>query len=702
MQNSLTPFFNPQGVAIIGASSNPNKLSFGIIKNLTQNKFSGKIYPVNPNAKEILGLQCYPDVRNIPDPVNLAVSVVASRLTPDVLEACGQRGIRAVTIISGGFREVGPAGIAIEERCLAIAKRYGMRLVGPNCVGTMDLHTGLNTTFISGIPDKGHIGFLSQSGAICGGIVDIVRSKQIGFSNFVSLGNMADVTETDMIEYLSSDPNTRVITLYIEGIQDGKRFLEVAQKVSREKPILILKAGKTQAGARAVSSHTGSIAGTHSAYEAAFKQSGVIEVDNIADLFDIALAFDMQSYTQGNRTAIVTNSGGPAALASDSLNVNGLQLANLEEDTRQLLRGKLNPSAQVDNPVDMLGGAEPSDYKMALDLIVNDPKVDLVVPILVPQALINPLEVAQEIVRVSEMTNKPMIACFMGDQSVAEARRELHAGGVPMYMYPETTGRVLGALYRYSVRNHEKQSSREDSRYVNVDDGLRYLNIVPNRSAMGEVETRPLLEAYGIPLVKGEWARNPIEAGQAAERIGGSVALKVVSQNLLHKSEAGGIRLGLYGAESVSQAYSEMMTEILAIRPEALIEGAMVEAMALKGQEVIVGMRRDSIFGPILMFGLGGIYVELFADVAFRIAPISAKETLQMILETRAGKLLNGYRGSPLADLDAVVDILRRLGQLAIDLPVISEIEINPLVVYPKGQGALALDCRTILQERNP
>jgi acetyl coenzyme A synthetase (ADP forming)-like protein len=702
MQNSLRPFFNPQGVAIIGASSNPNKLSFGIFRNLTQNKYSGKIYPVNPNAKEILGLECFPDVRNIPDPVDLAVSVVASGLTPDVLEACGQRGIRAVTIISGGFREVGPEGIALEERCLAIAKQYGMRLVGPNCVGTMDLHSGLNTTFIYGIPDQGHIGFLSQSGAICGGIVDIVRSKQIGFSNFVSLGNMADVTETDMIEYLSTDPNTRVITLYIEGIQNGKRFLEVAQKVSLEKPILILKAGKTQAGARAVSSHTGSIAGSHSAYQAAFNQSGVIEVDTVADLFDIALAFVMQPIAQGNRTAIVTNSGGPAALASDSINANGLQLANLKEDTRQLLRGKLNPSAQVNNPVDMLGGAEPSDYKMALDLIVNDPQVDLVVPILVPQALINPLAVAQEIVRISEVTKKPMVACFMGDQSVAEARRALHSGGVPMYMYPETTGRVLGALYRYSVWKRDRRRSQENFRYVNVDVSISYLDIAANRLTMGEAETRPLLEAYGIPIVRGEWARNPIAAGQAAVRIGGSVALKVVSQDLIHKTDAGGIRLGLYGEESVSKAYSEMMTDILAITPEARLEGAMVEAMALRGQEVIIGMRRDNIFGPILMFGLGGVYVELFADVAFRIAPFTAEQALEMILETRVGKLLSGYRGSPLADLGAVVDVLLKLGQLALDLPAISEIEINPLVVYPKGQGALALDCRTILKERIP
>ena len=335
MQSSLTPFFNPKGVAIIGASSNPNKLSYGIFRNLTQYGFQGKIYPINPNAKEILGLPCYPDVSSIPGEVDLAVSVVAGQLTPDILEACGQRGIRAVTIISGGFREVGSDGTALEQRCLEIAHRYGMRLVGPNCVGTMDLHSGLNTTFIYGVPDKGHIGFLSQSGAICGGIVDYVRGKKVGFSNFASLGNEADVTETDVIEYLAEDPNTRVITAYVEAIRDGKKFLEVASRVSKLKPIVLLKAGKTNAGAKAVSSHTGSIAGSIAAYKAAFQQSGVIEVDTVADLFDVALAFDCQPLPQGNRTVILTNSGGPAALASDSLAANGLQLTALTDETQE-------------------------------------------------------------------------------------------------------------------------------------------------------------------------------------------------------------------------------------------------------------------------------------------------------------------------------------------------------------------------------
>ena len=395
MTHSLSPFFAPKGVAIIGASSNSNKLSFGIFKTLTLYGYQGGVYPVNPKASEILGLRCYPDVASVPDPVDLAVVVLPAESVPVTLEMCGKRGIRAVTIISGGFKEVGGEGKLLEEKCLQIARQYDMRLVGPNCVGTMDMHSGLNTTFIAGVPDRGAIAFLSQSGAVCGGIVDYVRGKQVGFSNFVSLGNEVDVTETDMIEFLADDPNTKVITAYVEMIRDGRRFLEVASKVSKKKPIVILKAGRTNAGARAVSSHTGSIAGAYTAYQAAFKQAGVIEVESVVEMFDVANALACQPLPEGVRTAIVTNSGGPAALTSDGLAANGLQLATLAKATQDHLRAHLNPSAQVGNPVDMLGGAEPGDYRMALQSVVEDAGVDLIVPILVPQALIYPEEVAE-------------------------------------------------------------------------------------------------------------------------------------------------------------------------------------------------------------------------------------------------------------------------------------------------------------------
>ncbi len=697
MQSDLTPFFNPLGVAIVGASSNPAKLSFGIFKNLTQYGFHGNIYPVNPNANEILGLPCYPDLASVPDPLDLVVSVISGAQTPAILEACGQRGVKAVTIISGGFREVGSEGESLEKRCLEIAKHYGIRLVGPNCVGTMDLHSGLNTTFIYGVPDTGHIGFLSQSGAICGGIVDYVRSKKVGFSNFVSLGNMADVNETDMIEYLATDPNTRVITLYLEGIQDGRRFLETARRVSRVKPIIVLKAGKTSAGARAVSSHTGSIAGSHSAYQAAFQQAGVIEVETVAELFNVALAFDLQPISSGGRAAIVTNSGGPAALASDSLAANGLTLASLTAGSMQELRAHLNPSAQVSNPVDMLGGAEPADYGMALAQVASDPEVDVLIPILVPQALIKPVEVAKQILRVAETTRKPIAACFMGDQAVAEARQVLHDGGVPMYIFPDEVGYSLGAINTYGSWLQKSVSRPSTFDHIDAAAARAYFASLSPAGSLGEMQTRRLLECYGFPVVPGSMARSDHEAGEIAEKIGRPVVLKIVSPDLLHKSDVGGIRLGLNGREVVEGAYRQLMAELAERVPNAHLEGAMVEAMAPKGIEVIVGMRRDANFGPVLMFGLGGTYVELFADVAFGVAPVSVDDAREMIARTKAGKLLEGFRGSSSGDLHAVVDCLCRLGQLALDFPEIAEIEINPLVVYGVGQGVMALDCRAVL-----
>lgn len=697
MPNSLLPFFNPSGVAIIGASSNPNKLSYGIFSNLTRYGYQGNIYPINPNAKEILGWPCYPDVASIPTDVELAVSVVGAQQTPGVLEACGKRGIKAVTIISGGFREVGHEGVDLEQQCLAIANGYGMRLIGPNCVGTMDLHSGLNTTFIYGVPDTGYIGFISQSGAICGGIVDYVRGKKVGFSNFSSLGNEADVTETDLIEYLAQDDNTHVITAYVEAIQDGRRFVEVAREVSKVKPIVILKAGRSQAGARAVSSHTGSIAGSMAAYDAAFRQAGVIVAESVADLFDMALALECQPLPRGRRTVLLTNSGGPAALTSDSLAEHGLQLADLAPSTQEALRKHLNPSAQVANPVDMLGGAGPGEYAAALGEILRDENVDVVVPILVPQALIKAEEIAGALLDGIQAEKRTVVCCFMGDEAVVNARKVLHDHRVPMYSFPESIGRVLGAMCNYG----EWKSHPTSQKGIVVDgDQARVRQVLSSflgQSSMGERDTRLLLEAYGLPVVRGGFAASVDEAARLAKAINGPVVMKVVSPDILHKSDAGGIRLNLQNEAQVRSAYDEMMSTIHGSLPTAHIEGVLIQAMAAKGHEVIVGMRRDPSFGPLMMFGLGGIYVELFADVAFRIAPVAYEEAMQMVLETKAGRLLNGFRGQPKADLDAIVACIQKLGQLALDFKEIEEIEINPLVVYPAGQGALALDCRVIL-----
>ncbi len=697
MTSDLKPFFAPSGVALIGTSANPTKLSFGILRNMVEGGYRGGVYPVNPRYPEVLGKPCFADISSVPNPVDLAVIALPAPSVPETVEACGQRGIKTAIIISGGFREVGSQGLELENRCVEIAQRYKMRLIGPNCVGTMDLYSGVNTTFIKGVPPKGNIGFLSQSGAICGAVVDYVLDKDIGFSNFTSMGNMADVNETDIIEYLSADPNTKVIAAYLEGIKDGQRFLEVARKVSRIKPIVMLKVGRSEAGARAVSSHTGSLAGSHTAYQAAFEQTGIIEVESAAELFDVCIGMVYQRPPKGNRTVIVTNSGGPAALASDSLAANGMRLADLTPETQAFLRSKLNPAAQVGNPVDMLGGAEPQEYADALKVCLADANVDAALAILTPQALVNPADVGKVIGEIVAQTDKTVIASFVGGVSVSEARHVLHGMQVPMYTFPEQAGKVMGVLRRFGAWR-----SKPEGILVTALDGIdrkaaqNILAETKNQPTLGEAHTRPLLAAYGIPIVPGEWVQNEEDAVQTAEKFGYPAALKIVSPDLLHKSEVGGIRLNLMGAASVKAAYGEMLSKIQKEHPQARLEGMLVERMAPKGHEMIVGMRRDATFGPLVMFGLGGIYVELLTEVAFRIAPLTRQQALDMVNSTRAGKLLAGLRGQPEADIEAVIDCILRLGQLALDFPEISEIEINPLLVYENGKGVLALDARAL------
>lgn len=700
MQHGLTPFFAPKGVAIIGASASPTKLSFGILRNMTLYGYKGLIAPVNPKVDEILGLKCFGDVASVPDPVDLAVVVLPAPAIPEVLEDCGKRGIHAVTIISGGFKEVGEDGSQLENTCVGIARRYNMRLIGPNCVGTLDQYTGLNTTFIRGVPEKGGIGFVSQSGAVAGGVVDIIREKQIGFSNFSSLGNEADVTESDMIEYLSEDDHTRVIAAYVEMIKDGQRFMQVARKVSPEKPIVLLKAGRSKAGARAVSSHTGSLAGSYAAYQAAFEQCGVIEVETVAELFDVAMALDTQPLPRGPRAVIITNAGGPAALASDSLAANGLEMADLGEATQAELRKHLNPAAQVSNPVDMLGGADGPEFLAALGATLADPNVDMAIPILVPQALVDPVNVAEAIVESSKASQKTVVSCMMGEWSVGGARKTLHGNGVPMYMYPETAGRVLGAMLHYTSWVKKPSSPKIDLPFLNKPEAARLLHDAVGISSLGEALTRPLLTAYGMPVIAGGLARTSTEAVAVSAIIGYPVVMKIVSPEILHKSDIGGIKLNLTTSEAVKAAFDQMMNDIGAKMPQAHLEGVLIEATAPKGQEVIIGMRRDPNFGPLMMFGLGGIYVELFGDVSFRVAPLDAIEAREMIEQTRAGKLLTGFRGQTIADIDAVVETILCLSQLALDFPEIEEMEINPLLVLPRGQGAIALDGRVIMGSR--
>jgi acetyl coenzyme A synthetase (ADP forming)-like protein len=698
MPDSLLPFFQPNCVAIIGASQNPKKLSNGIVKNMLAYGYQGKIYPVNPKAEEILGLKCYPDISKIPGDVDLAVIILPAPFIASVLTNCGEKGVEAVTVISGGFKEVGAEGAALEKELLKILAKYHMRMIGPNCVGTMNLYTGLNTTFIRGTPAVGGIGFISQSGAVCGGVVDHVVNKGIGFSHFLSLGNEADVSETDMIEYLGEDADTNVIAAYIEGIQDGRRFIEVSREITRKKPIVVLKAGRSQEGAKAVSSHTGSLAGSHAAYKAAFTQSGMIEIFSITDMLNCAKALDWLRPPGGNRAVIVTNSGGPAALASDSFSDFGIQLAQLSDKTQALIAEKLDPSAQVANPVDMLGGAAEDEYAHALDYSLRDDEIDMALAILVPQSLVDPVKIAQSIVNVSKRTDKPVIACLMGFASVQEAGALLHANHIPMIDFPAQVGVMFNALIKHG-ENQKRALRRFDEQKVDLKNkAYDVFNKQDGLKNWAEHLTRDVLEAYRIPLVEGKFVKSVDQAVAAADAIGYPVVIKGASKNVLHKSDAHAVLVGIENASDLRDAYKNILENIRKSHPDAILDGTLIEKMAPEGEEVIIGMKRDPSFGPLVMFGMGGVFVELFGDVAFRVAPLTVDDVREMIRSTKAYQLLSGWRGGPMYDLSAIENAVLKLSQLALDFPEIEEIEINPLRVFPEGKGALALDCRMIVK----
>lgn len=697
MPSSLTPFFDAKGVAILGASTNPKKLSYGILENLVSYGYKGEVYPVNPNATEILGRKAYASIADVPDPVELAVVVLPVTVIMETMREIGERGIKAVVIITGGFRELGEEGAKVELAVKELARSYGMRVVGPNCVGTIDVRTGLDSTFIKGLPQAGPIAFISQSGAICGGVIDLIINSRIGFSHFASLGNEMDVTETDMLEYFAEDENVNVIAMYVEGIQDGPRFMEVARRVSQKKPIVFLKAGKNDAGAKAVSSHTGSLAGSYAAYQAALAQAGVVEVETISQLFNVAWALGTQPLPAGKRVAITTNAGGAAALAADSLAFNGFELAKISPEIQQKLRTKLNPSAQVSNPVDMLGSVSPEDYIWSLGNLDADESVDVLLPILVPQSLVDTLGVAKAWVEIGKQTNKTLLTCLMGERSTLESEQWLNMAGVPVFAYPDEAGRVLKGMQQYKQVLSKPPFKPIEAKNIDHNKMAAALALANGARAVGEYETRIMLEAYGIQNVPGDLAMDVDKALMIADKSGYPVVMKIVSEDILHKSDSGGIALNILNPEQLRVEYDAMLARIAQTEPNARIRGVMVEQMAPKGLEVIIGMRRDPTFGPLMMFGLGGTMVELLKDISFKVAPLTSEDIDEMIENTLAGKLLKGYRSSAKADIKAVKETIARLSQLSLDNPAISEIEINPLIVYPEGQGAISLDSRAIM-----
>jgi acetyl coenzyme A synthetase (ADP forming)-like protein len=695
---NLLALFAPRSVAVVGASRDPSKLGFLVLRNVRTSGFPGPIYPVNPIARRIQGLRAYPSVASIPGPVDLAIVVVPQPAVLPVIRECAAKRVRAAIIITSGFRETGPAGARAEEEIVAIARSAGMRILGPNCLGVIDTVTPLNASFAARMPISNGIAFMSQSGALGAAILDWAAARDLGFSKFVSLGNEADVTESDLLQVWEYDESVRVVSAYLEGISDGSRFRRVATRVTRQRPVIVLKAGRTAAGSRAVVSHTGALAGSDNAYSAAFRQAGIIRAKSLEELFDASLAFSSQPLPGGRDVTIITNAGGPSIVATDAAEMQGLKLTRLAPRTTEELRRQLPPAASVTNPIDVLGDAGPDLYRAAIDTVVADPRGDALLVILTPQLKTDVEGTARVLVEAHRQASRPIIACFMGSLGVRSAIATLSAGGIPNYPFPERAVSSLAAMADYAeLRKRPIGRPRHF-----VVDRERVLDIVAkaraaHRPNLDSFEAAQVLTAYGIAIPRAILAHDLDEAIRAAEDIGFPVVLKVASPDIVHKSEAGGVRVGLRSADEVRLAYAEICRTVAARAPTARIDGIGVWSMAPPGVETIVGLSVDPTFGHLLLFGLGGIFVEVIKDVSFRVVPITPADATSMIHEIRAFPILQGARGRPPSDLNAIGDVLERVSQLAEDFPEIRELDINPLIVYPPPHGVLAVDARLSL-----
>lgn len=684
----LNPFFKPKGVAVIGASRNPHKLGYGVVRNLKEYRYQGGIYPVNKSATEILGLPCYESVAEVPDPVDLAIIIVPAPVVPTIINQCGERGIKQAIVISGGFSETGEEGRKLEEELASVADKWDVNFIGPNCIGTIDTHTPVNTTFVTGMPESGEIGFCSQSGAMVASVIDWARGAGVGFSRIVSLGNQVDVNETQMIEALHEDNQTQVITAYIEGVSNGKKFMKVAQKAAKDKPVVALKGGRGKSGARAVASHTGALAGSTEAYEAAFERSGVLQAQTMEEMFDWARALAWQPLPKGKNVAVLTNAGGPAILAVDALEKTGLELAELTAETKNYLESRLPKAASVNNPVDVLAGSGPGTYAVALDALLTDETVDAVVVIQAPQDWFLPASLAEVVGEVAGTHQKPVIASIMGKASVDEALKILHKRKIPNVAFPERVASVLKAM----VKRKEWLSLPQQTpvRFTDFDE-QKVQKSVPNK------DWKLLLEEYGIAFPEEQLAQTKEEAAKAAESIGYPVVLKLVSESVSHKTEVNGVKLDIRSNSEVIRAWNEIKQSAESAGVD--MKGVQVQKMLTGGQEVIIGLRRDPQFGPMVLFGTGGTDVELLQDVKSAIAPLNRLQAEKLVDATRAGIKLKGWRNQPPADRETVIKYLIRLSQLADDLPAIDELEMNPLYVLPDGQGAYAVDVRGTIVE---
>jgi len=704
----LDIIFSPKTIAVIGATEKAGSVGRTVLWNLVSTPFGGTVFPVNPKRHSVLGIKAYPTIARVPEPVDLAVIATPAATVPEVIQECVDAGVKGAIILSAGFKESGAAGAVLEQKILEQARRGKMRIIGPNCLGVMRPRTGLNATFASAMARSGNVGFISQSGALCTSILDWSFRENVGFSAFISIGSMLDVGWGDLIYYLGDDPHTQSIVIYMESVGDARSFLSAAREVALTKPIIVIKAGRTEAAAKASASHTGALTGSDEVLDAAFRRSGILRVTKISELFNMAEVLAKQSRPKGPRLTIITNAGGPGVLATDYLITTGGQLAALSKETITALDQVLPPYWSHGNPIDILGDAGPERYTQALEIAAHDPNTDGLLVILTPQAMTDPTQTAEQLKPYAQSAGKPILASWMGGAEVMAGESILNRAGIPTYPYPDSAARVFSYMWQYSynLRGLYETPMLADS--DEKPDRALAAQIVAQvhqtgRTLLTEVESKQILAAYGIPVVETKTATSEEEAVQGAETIGYPVVLKLLSETITHKTDVGGVQLNLADAQAVGRAYQSIEASVRETVGAQHFQGVTVQPMVGRdGYELILGSSLDPQFGPVLLFGLGGQLVEVFKDRALALPPLNTTLARRMMEQTRIYTALQGVRGRAPVDLVALEQLLVRFSQLVAEQRWIKEIDINPLLAPPsnqEGSGLIALDARIVLHE---
>jgi acetate---CoA ligase (ADP-forming) len=703
----LDAIFAPETIAVIGASTQKGKVGHDIFANILSGGFTGTLYPVNPKAKSVLSVRCYTSISNIPDPIDLGMIILPPKAALNAVKDCIAKGVKGIVIVSAGFKEVGGEGALIEKQIKILCFDAKVRLVGPNCLGVINPSpkVSLNASFSARMPIPGNVSFISQSGALCTAVLDYAADKGFGFSKFISIGNKADVDELDLLRYYYNDPDTDVVMIYMEELsRSAEEFIsEVREMTSGTNPthVIAIKSGSSDAGAKAAASHTGALAGSDALYDAIFTMSGILRCKTVNQLFDYAQAFAANKYPTGDKIAIITNAGGPGIMATDMSEQSGLRLATFSQETIKELKKYLPATANFHNPVDVIGDAAKDRYENTLATVLSDRGVDAVLIILTPQSMTDAIGTAQAIVKIAKNSIKPIVCSFMGVVDVSDGVKLLQKHKIPVYQFPESAARSLGAIregMKWLFRKLLPQFELEYDRIKAEQIIEKYLK--EGRMVLGELDGNEILKCYGFKTLPMALSENKIQACKIADKIGYPVVMKIVSPDILHKTDAGGVVVGLEDSKGVADAFETIIEKSKAYNPDAKIEGVLIQKLAPKGKEVILGLSKDPVFGHAVMFGLGGIFVEVYKDVVFRLSPMGRNVARRMIKSIKGYPILKGLRGEKPSDIEALERHIVSLKAMADNHPMIKELDINPLFVHQEGQGATVADIIIRLEKK--